>query len=195
MILEGIVTTISESGETNISPMGPLVDAAMQRLVFRPYQTSRTYGNLKRTGQGVLHVTDDVLLLAQAAIGLPDPMPSLIDATAVEGRILADACRWYAFRVVSIDDRQERTEILADVVARGTRRDFFGFNRAMHAVVEAAILATRVHLLPVAQIETEFARLKVLVDKTGGPCEAAAFNLLKDFVQKATSMSEVARDG
>ena len=60
-------------------PDGPRVDSAdsMERFVLRPYRTSTTYQNLKARGEGVLHVTDDVLLLAQAAIGASlDPVPA-----------------------------------------------------------------------------------------------------------------------
>jgi hypothetical protein len=57
-------------------------------------------------------------------------------------------------------------------------RDWFGFHRARHAVLEAAILATRFHLLPADEIAREFARLKVIVDKTAGPAELEAFALL-----------------
>src|SRR4051812_32654597 len=99
MILEGIVTTVNQDGAPNISPMGPLVDEGMTRLVLRPYQTSHTYQNLKRTGSGVLHVTDDVELLARAAVNRLEPLPALIPAQGAVGFILADACRWYAFRV------------------------------------------------------------------------------------------------
>jgi hypothetical protein len=184
MILEGIVTTINADGATNISPMGPVVDEAMRTLLLKPYGTSTTYQNLKRTRQGVFHVTDDVELLAQAAVGVPDPPPETIPAQAVEGRILADACRWYAFRVRALDDSRERTEIVGDVVDRGRIRDFFGFNRGKHAVVEAAILATRTAFLPADEITDQLEKLKVLVSKTGGPQEQRAFDFLQDFVQK-----------
>lgn len=183
MILEGIVTTVSANGRVNISPMGPLVDVEMRELVLRPYQTSTTYQNLKRTGQGVFHVTDDVWLLAQAAIGTPDPLPEMIPAEGVEGRILAGACRWYAFRVRQLDDSQERTNIVAEVVASGRLRDFFGFNRGKHAVVEAAILATRIGILPIEQIRGELEKLKVLVDKTGGEQEHRAMAFLEEHVR------------
>jgi uncharacterized protein len=186
MILEGIVTTLNADASANISPMGPLVDAAMERLVLRPYQTSTTYVNLKRTGEGVFHVTDDVLLLAKAAVGEPAPLPALVRAEKVNGLILADACRWYAFRVQSIDDNQPRSQIVADVVDRGRIRDFFGFNRAKHAVVEAAILATRVGLLPREEIAAEFNRLAVIVEKTGGEQEHLAFEHLQDYVDRAS---------
>ena len=70
MILEGIVTTISPAGEVNIAPMGPRVDAEMRRLLLRPFNTSQTYRNLRQHGEGVFHVTDDVLLLAQISLDL-----------------------------------------------------------------------------------------------------------------------------
>ncbi len=187
MILEGIVTTLNEDGGVNISPMGPIVDETMGRLILRPFATSTTYANLKRTGQGVFHVTDDVELLARAAVGDVEPPPELIAAEAIEGRILADACRWYAFRVTKLDDRQDRTHIEADVVDRGRIRDFFGFNRAKHAVIEAAILATRVSFLPAEEIRDEFRRLASPVQKTGGPEEQRAFEFLQDYVSDAIS--------
>jgi hypothetical protein len=182
VILEGILTTINADGTLNVSPMGPRVDEELNELLLRPFQTSTTYRNLKRTGQGVFHVTDDVELLARAAVGSPDPMPATEPASAVDGRIITGACRWYALRVRSLDDREERTNIVCDVVDRGWLRDFLGFNRAKHAVVEAAILATRRHLLEPDAIHTEFERLRVPVEKTGGPAERRAFEFLRRYL-------------
>jgi hypothetical protein len=89
--------------------MGPIVDADFNQLVLRPFRTSTTYANLKRSAEGVLHVTDDVELLARAAVGRVEKLPPLTPAEAVRGVILADACRWYAFRVESLDDHDERS--------------------------------------------------------------------------------------
>src|ERR1051326_177223 len=104
MILEGIVTTICPTGDVNIAPMGPRVDADMRRFWLRPFNTSTTYHNLRAHGEGVLHVTDDVLLLARAAIGRLTQLPPLMPAHAVRGWVLRDACRAYEFRVLNIDD-------------------------------------------------------------------------------------------
>ena len=101
------------------------------------------------------------------------------------GRILADACRYYEFRPIVIDDADERTTVLVETVAEGRLRDFLGFNRAKHAVVEAAILATRTAFLPVAEILEDFRKLSVIVDKTGGPTEREAFDLLLAHVREA----------
>ncbi|MFP6672572.1 MAG: DUF447 domain-containing protein [Pirellulaceae bacterium] len=182
MILEAIVTTLNADQSVNVSPMGPLVDASMKEFTLRPYETSMTCQNLQRTRQGVLHVTDDVELLARAAINQLDPLPEMVAATAVEGSILVAACRWYAFEVVSLDDRNEPVTMQCQVVESGRQRDFFGFNRAKHAVLEAAILATRVQFLPAALIRSQLEQLAVIVGKTAGAQEQRAFDLLQDYV-------------
>jgi hypothetical protein len=191
MILEGVVTTLDAAGAVNVAPMGPTVDFAagphgellLGRFLLRPFRTSRTYQNLAAHGEGVLHVTDDVLLLARAAIG-PVEAPT-VPAERVRGRRLLDCCRWYEFRIVARDDSGERARLEAEAVHWGRVRDFFGLNRAKHAVVEAAILATRVGLLPLDEIEADLRRLAPLVEKTGGAAEREAFDLLRAHVAAA----------
>jgi len=190
MILEGIVTTQNSRGDVNVAPMGPIVDGSMQSFLLRPFQTSTTYRNLKSHPYGVLHVVDDVLLLAQAAISQLQRTPDTFQALCVPGQVLKSACRWYEFRVESFDDSNERTSIETRVVHSGRLRDFFGFNRAKHAVLEAAILATRVHILPADEIRQQFDALRSPVDKTAGDQERVAFQLLDEYVQ-----SSLAGDG
>lgn len=182
LLIEGVVTTIGDDHLPHVAPMGPIVDNEFSCLLLRPFRTSVTYQNLKRTGQGVFHVTDDVDLLARAAVGQLQQLPPLRPAQTIDGVILADACRWYEFRIESLDDRDERTRIVARVVGRGCERDFVGFNRAKHAVVEAAILATRIALLDREFIGAEFERLAVIVEKTGGHQERRAFAFLQSYV-------------
>jgi len=178
LILEGLVTSLNPDGTANLSPMGPRVDRAITRLVLRPFQTSQTYENLKRHGEGVFHITDDVELIARAAVGRLEQLPPLQAAPTIRGFVVADACRWFAFRVRDLDDRSERTTITCEVVERGTLRDFLGFNRAKHAVLEAAILATRIGILPAQQIRDEIERLAIPVEKTAGDQERRAFEFL-----------------
>ena len=183
VILEGIVTTINDDGTPHVTPMGPLVDRELTQFTLRPFRTATTYKNLKRTGECVFHVTDDVELLARAAVDRLESAPAMFPARTVQGFVLTDACRWFALRVRTLDDREERTTIECDVVDRGSLRDFFGFNRAKHAVVEAAILATRISRLPAEEIRAEFQRLAVIVNKTAGDQEHRAFQFLADFVR------------
>jgi uncharacterized protein len=184
MILEGIVTTVNPKGRVHISPMGPRVDPAIHQILLRPYSTSQTYRNLVAHGEGVLHVTDDVMLLARAALGHFESVPPHVPANNVKGFVLSDVCRYFEFRVRSFDDREERVQIEAEVVHTGRFRDFFGFNRAKNAVVEAAILATRTAHLPLDDVDAEFRRLAIIVEKTGGAQEHGAFAVLREHVEK-----------
>jgi hypothetical protein len=179
LILEALVTTLDPDGALHLAPMGPRVAPDLARFTLRPFPTSHTYRNLLRHGEGVMHVTDDALLLARAAIGAVEAVPAVRPAVHVRGLVLTDCCRFFEFVVKSVDASAERVSIEAEVVHSGRVRDFFGFNRAKHAVVEAAILATRLHLLPLAEVAAEFAKLRVIVGKTGGPDERAAMDLLE----------------
>jgi hypothetical protein len=183
MILEGLVTTTNADGTPHLAPMGPRVEPDMRRFLLRPFPTSSTYRNLAAHGEGVLHVTDDVLLLAKAAIGSAE-LPTLRPATDVRGWVIADACRFHEFRVRSIDASEQRVRIECEVVRSERVRNFFGFNRGKHAVLEAAILATRLHLLPREEVETEYRKLRVIVDKTGGPGEREAMAFLEDHLAR-----------
>jgi hypothetical protein len=193
MILEGIVTTVDSTGAMHLAPMGPRVDAKMERFLLRPFHTSQTYRNLVAHGEGVLHVTDDVLQLAHAALGKVEPAPEHVAAEHIRGFILTGACRYYEFRVRAIDDRDERVRVEAEVVHVGRLRDFFGFNRAKHAVVEAAILASRTAFLSLDEIDAEFRKLSTLIDKTGGEQEYRAFAFLSQHLERVRGSSRSTR--
>lgn len=180
MILEALVTTLNADGSPHLAPMGPRVGSDFSSFELRPFPTSGTYRNLLAHPEGVLHVTDDALLIAKAALGAAAPLPPLRPAERVNGVVLVDTCRHYEFVVLSIDDSAERVSIQAEVVHAGRNRDFWGFNRAKHAVIEAAILATRLHLVPHVEVATEFQKFRVIVDKTGGPAEHEAMAFLEE---------------
>ena len=195
MILEGLITTIDERGEAHIAAMGALVDERMEHFALRPYQSSRTFRYLKNTKQGVLHVTDDVEMLVRATIHQWEDYPRLVSAKSIEGFVLAEACRWYAFQVTHMDARTARTTLTCQVREWGKNRDFFGFNRGKHAVVEAAILASRCDFLGVSSLRAQFRQLAVLVQKTGGVQERQAFDLLHTHVQERLRVRAGESDG
>jgi hypothetical protein len=182
MILEGLLTTCDADGELRVAPMGPSVDERISRLVLRPFPTSTSYQNLRRHPEGVFHVTDDALLLARAAIGRITEHPPTMRACSVRGFVLTGACRAYEFRVVAVDESEPRHRLECEVVHCHDLRHFFGFNRAKHAVVEAAIWATRVHLFPRPEILREFDKWDEIVRKTGGAAELKAMQELRQFV-------------
>lgn len=179
MIIETIVTSLAPDGAVNFAPMG--VEWSEDALVLKPFLETTTFRNVSGSGAAVVNLTDDVMLFAQAAISSPR-FPSS-PAEVVRGVVLEAACSWREVEVVQVDDTPPRSRIDTRVVHRGFRREFLGFNRARHAVLEAAILATRTHLLPAEQIREELARLQVIVDKTAGPREREAMALLSEYVR------------
>jgi uncharacterized protein len=178
-IIETVVTTINPDGTVNCGVMG--VEWGEERIVIKPYRGTRTLRNLRATGAAVVNVTDDILLFSQAALG--DPHPPTRPAPTVEGAVLDDACSWREVRVEAIDDGAQRARVSTAVVGGGTGREFLGFNRARHAVLEASILASRAGLLAAEDLHAELRRLQVLVDKTAGPREREAMDYVMRHVR------------
>lgn len=181
MIVESIVTTIGADGAVNCAPMG--VEWGDEVIVLKPFVDTATYRNVSAVPAAVVNLTDDVRLFARAAIS--NPVYPTVPAAVVRGVVLADCCSWREVEVRSIDGTPPRSRIETVVRHRGVRREFIGFNRAQHAVLEAAIYATRLHLLERAFIDAELARLQVVVDKTAGPREREAMAIVAGFVGAA----------
>jgi len=181
MILETLVATLDSAGRPNVAPMG--IGLEGDAIVLRPFRGAATWLNLEATGCGVVQFTDNVLLFARAA--LASDVPPHGPASVVRGIVLDDAAHWREFEVTDRDLAGARATFRARVVACGRRRDLLVFNRAQHAVIEATILATRLHLTGAAPVLEEIARLRPLVDKTGGPREREAFAFVSATVEAA----------
>ena len=179
MILETIVTTVAEDGAVNCAPMG--VEWGEDSIVLKPFIETATYRNALATRTAVVNLVDDVRVFARAAI--ENPQYPTVPAVVVRGVVLADCCSWRELKIRAIDSTPPRSRLDAAVVHHGVRREFLGFNRARNAVLEAAIYATRLHLLPRAFVESELQRLQVIVDKTAGVQEFEAMALLTEHVR------------
>jgi hypothetical protein len=180
-IVETVTTTINPDGTVNCAAMG--VEWGDETIVIKPYRSTRTLRNLRATRAAVVNLTDDILLFTQAALG--DPQPPTQPATTIDGAVLADACSWREVTVGAIDASGPRARVTTRVVGRGAGREFLGFSRARHAVLEASIIASRVSRLPAAEIRAELGRLQVVVDKTAGPREREAMELVRRHVRAA----------
>ena len=180
-IIETVTTTINPDGTVNCAAMG--VEWGDDVIVIKPFPSTRTLRNLRATGAAVVNLTDDILLFTQAALG--DPHPPTRRTATIAGAVLADACSWREVTVEAIDASGPRARVTTHVVGRGRGREFLGFNRARHAVLEASIIASRARWLPAAEIRAELQRLQVLVDKTAGPSEHEAMELVRRHVRAA----------
>ena len=188
MIVEGVATTWDSSGRVNVAPLGPIVGDEhpdlWEQMIFRPFPGSTTYANLRETREGVFHLTDDVYLIALAAVGhVSQP---LVPCEVLRGHRLFDCCRAIEFRIVDWDESGERPRAVGKVVHQTEGRPWGGFNRASHAALEAAILATRLHLTGKDHVLKELDRLRIVVEKTSVPGEgpAEAFAFLLEYVRQ-----------
>ena len=180
-IVETVTTTINPDGTVNCAAMG--VEWGDEVIVIKPYLSTRTMRNLRATRAAVVNLTDDILLFTQAALG--DPQPPTRPTATIDGAVLADACSWREVTVETIDESGPRARVTTRVVERGVGREFLGFNRARHAVLEASIIASRARLLPAAEVRAGLERLQVVVDKTAGPREREAMKLVRRHVRAA----------
>jgi hypothetical protein len=185
VIIETIVTTMDAEGAVNCAPMGVEWDPDLQpdAIVLKPFLETATYRNVLGTRAAVVNLVDDVRVFAKAAIS--NPAYETVPAETVRGVVLAGACSWRELEVTSIDSTPPRSRIETRTVHQGVRREFIGFNRARHAVLEAAIYATRVHMLSRDFLLAEVDRLQVIVDKTAGPREFEAMDLLAQYIRSA----------
>jgi len=183
VIIETIVTTLDASGAVNIAPMGVEWTGGDEPPVLKPFLETSTYRNVVATRAAVVNLIDDVRIFARAAIS--NPSYPTIPAGVVRGVVLEAACSWRELRITRIDSTPPRSRMDTKIVHRGFHREFIGFNRARHAVLETAIYATRVHMLVRDFLESELDRLQLIVDKTAGPAEHEAMALLADYIRSA----------
>jgi len=185
-LIETVMTTTGSDGVVNCAAMG--VRWGEEELVFWPFHATRTLRNLRVHGEAVVHLTDDVLLFVEAALG--HPRPAMRPASAIDGSVIEDANAWREVVVTEIvpdSGDLPRSMVRARVVATGTgERQPLGLCRARHAAVEASILASRLKWLGAAHVRAELDRLQELVDRTAGPRERAAMDYVRRHVAQRT---------
>jgi len=179
MIRETIVTTVGATGAVHIAPLGLIAEG--DGWVVAPFRPSTTLENLRAVPFAVANHTDDVRVFAGCLTGRFSwptvaservPVPRLVGALAHE-----------ELAVARITEDAQRPRFHCRVVHAAAHAPFRGFNRAQAAVVEAAILVSRLHMLPREKVERELAYLEIAIAKTAGPAEREAWSWLMDKVR------------
>lgn len=179
MIRECIVTTLNEEGRVHIAPLGLIAEG--DGWIIAPFRPSATLDNLRATPYAVANFTDDVLIFAGCLTGNRD-WPTRA-STHVPGAVLEGTLAHAELQVDHIDEDEQRPRFHCRVVHEASHAPFKGFNRAQAAVIEAAILASRVHMLPREKIERELGYLQTALEKTAGPREHEAWRLLVEKIE------------
>jgi hypothetical protein len=179
MIRECIVTTLSDEGKLHIAPLGLIEDG--EGWVIAPFRPSTTLDNLRATPFAVASFTDDVLVFAGCLTGNKD-WPT-VPAEHIPGAYLANALAHLELAVEHMEEDELRPRFHCRIVHEANHAPFKGFNRAQAAVIETAILATRLKMLPREKIETELAYHQIAVEKTAGPREHEAWRILVEKIE------------
>jgi len=175
LIRETIVITTNANGEPHIAPLGLIAEG--EGWIIAPFWPSATLDNLRVFPHAVANLTDDARVFAGCLTGRRD-WPLLPTREGRPPRLAQTLAHW-ELEVAETREDAQRPRFLCRVAHRKAHAPFGGFNRAFAAIVEAAVLASRLDFLPRAEIEAEFARLKMIVGKTAGPDEAEAFGWLE----------------
>jgi uncharacterized protein len=176
LIREAIVTTVNGRGEPHLAPLGLISEG--ERWILAPFHPSTTLENLRVAPFAVANLTDDVRVFAGCLTGRRD-WP-VTPASVVAAPRLASALAHLELVVVEVRENELRPRFVCRVAHRASHAPFEGFNRAQGAVIEGAILVSRLHLMSRPEIEAELARLEVVVGKTAGAAETEAWGWLKD---------------
>src|SRR4029078_209895 len=173
-IVETIVTTTNAKGEAHIAPRGLIEDGA--NWIIAPFRPSRTLDNLREVPFAVASHTEDVRVFAGCVTGRKDWPPR--PATTISGVRLADAVSHWELSVERVNEDEQRPRFSCALVHEASHRPWAGFNRAQAAVLECAVLITRLKMLPPEKIEAELKYLDIAVSKTAGQRELEAWGWL-----------------
>ena len=179
MIRETILTTVGRDGRVHLAPIGIIAEG--KGWIIAPFRPSTTLDNLAAVPFAVANYTDDVRIFAGCLTGR-SAWPTTTAENVPVPR-LADALAHAELAVVDVTEHEQRPRFHCAIVHRGSHAPFEGFNRAKAAVVEAAILVSRLHLLPRATVEAEIAHLAIAVEKTAGAEETEAWAWLTQAVR------------
>ncbi len=180
MIQELIVTTQNSAGVSYIAPMGVHVHGEQQLIL--PFRPSTTLDNLLETRVAVLNYCTDVRVFAGCLSGRRDW--SCQPAEKIKGVVLACALAHSEVEVMDIQEDAVRPQITFRVLHSVNHAPFTGFNRAQYAVLEAAILVSRLQRLPLEKIDAELDYLRIGLEKTAGDNEREAWGWLMAVIEQ-----------
>ena len=179
LILETIVTTTNADGSVHLVPFGLIAEGG--GFVVAPFRPSPTIDNLARCPFLAAAAPADIRVFAGCVTGRRNFVTVACDRIA--GVRLDDALSHMELEVVTVEDDPVRPRFVCRVVHLAGHRPFPGYNRAQAAVIEAAILSTRLHLLEAEKIRAELAYLAIAIAKTAGPAEEEAWGWISEKIE------------
>lgn len=177
-IVETIITTTNASAELHVAPLGLIQEG--DHWIIGPFKPSKTLDNLKANPVFTASHTDDVRVIAGCVSGRKS-WPT-VDAIKIIGGRLADCVSHWELKVDRVLEDETRPRFFAKIVHEQMHRPWEGYSRAQAAVIELAVLTTRLHMLPAEKIDAELKYLEIAITKTAGERELQAWGWLMDKV-------------
>jgi len=190
MILETIIITQDLQGKVHVTPFG--IQMQNDLVIISPFKPSATLENILATGVAVMNLTDDVRMFASALTGRnasDTVLSNLVPASKVAGFRLSSTLSHQELKLVKVEDDAQRPKLYMQTLHQETHQAFAGFNRAQAAVIELAVLVSRLNRLPIEKITQEMAYLQIAIDKTAGPRELEAWDWLVEAVENYRAAS------
>lgn len=180
MIFETIISTVNTEGAPHVTPFGVRYEG--EHILISPYKPSTTLANILASKQAVMNLTDDVRVFAAALTNRQ--ACKLQQATKVDGFRLADCLQHVELALIEVREDAVRPQLLMQKIHAENHRPFNGFNRAQAAVIELAVLVSRLQMLPQDKIRSEMQYLQIAIDKTAGENELLAWSWLLEKVDQ-----------
>ena len=174
LIHECVVTTLTPDGKPHIAPLGLIEENGF--WIIAPFRPSATLTNLTTTKQVTASFTDDARIFARLVTG--ERSFPLTDIAGWPAPRLSGALAHAELEVAHFEEDELRPRFYCKVAKTAMHRPFLGMNRARAAVLEAAILSTRLDRLPREKIDHEISYLKIAIDKTAGDAEREAWDMV-----------------
>lgn len=178
MIFETIITSQNANGDVHVTPFGIRLQDDL--VIISPYKPSTTLDNILATQHAVLNLTDDVRVFAGALT--QRQLWTLVPTEKIRGARLTDCLVHKELKLVRVEDDTVRPHLYLEQVHESQHGAFQGFNRAQAAVIELAVLVSRLKRLPLDKITQEMDYLRIAIEKTAGPRELEAWGWLTEAV-------------
>lgn len=178
MIYETIVCSVDTQGNAHVTPFGICVEEGL--VVISPFKPSATLQNILATGYATLNMTDDVRVFAGGLTG--HKTWDLLSTEKITGFRLADTLVHQELKLIHVKDDEVRPQLFLEVLHTVQHQAFKGFNRAQAAVIELAVLVSRLKRLPMEKITQEMEYLTIAIEKTAGPRELEAWGWLVEAI-------------
>ena len=115
--------------------------------------------NLKENPYAVINFTDDVNIFVDALLGKKNF--EIKPTKKIKSFYLKNTLSYFEIKVIKSYKNKIRPKFECKILKKTALKSFKGFNRAQSSIIEAAILVSRIKIIPMKKIKKEFYSLLI----------------------------------